>query len=492
MEDDVYVSKNDSSFISSSALGSAVNYTKEILTGTSGKKIVCSKKLLGKGSFSKVYAGEMSVPVAIKKIVWDHMTPEKVESTKKYIESEIDIMKSLSHTNIVNLMDVVWKDEQLFLVLEQCEGGDLKKFLKGRPLKEKYAKFYLKQLADGLKYLRSFNITHRDLKPQNLLLTNNNKTLKITDFGFAKIVGSEALAETMCGSPLYMAPEIMENTPYTTKADLWSVGIIMYEILFAKYPIKGVNGIFDLIHKIKHTSVITIPERPTVSTDCKDLLRGLLQKDYRDRISWEDYFTHPWFNGSNTVSSSVAAKKSKTMPQNRNAMPHSQSAMPGAMPGAVERSTSLINFSALSKVCNPNPEMSVDSKVIEQDDVKIYTPKSSTPSIPIPLPKKPASQWEDDDYGGFSPTRQDESLHLNSTSPFVKSYTPLQLNIIDDYTSTDDFSAKYKTHSAPVLPDPPSRNSTDDPAGSGFKRNVRDYVFASYHLIKDSFRSFHN
>ena len=449
------IARNESSFIS------FTDSTKEVLNSENGKKIICSKKLLGKGSFSKVYAGQLCIPVAIKKISWGNMDEEK---TKRYIKSEIDIMKGLSHENIVNLFDVICKENDLYLILEECKGGDLKKFLHGRPLKEKYAHFYLKQLASGLQYLRDHDISHRDLKPQNLLLTENNKKLKITDFGFAKIVGSDTLAETMCGSPLYMAPEIMENTPYTIKADLWSVGIIMYEMLFAKYPIKSVKGIFDLIHKLKNTSIISIPDKPRISKDAKDLIRGLLQKNPKKRISWDNYFDHIWFS-QDTMSQTPTEKKQK----------------------------SVLNLSTLSKMIPKDPQ---ESKPLSS---KMSVPMAAPIDIPSPSQHIQTSvtlhnsEW---DNSSFSPRSE-----ICSTSPFVKSFKPIRLNIIDDYTSTEDFNARYglRTQSAPILLDPSADvnltlsstpSSTED--GSGIKQHVRDYVFASYHLIKDSFRSFHS
>ena len=105
------------------------------------------------------------------------------------------------------------------------------KILNNKPLKEKHAHRFLFQIASGLKYLYSKKIVHRDLKPQNILVAKNYQ-LKISDFGFAKFQKSN-LSETICGSPLYMAPEILTYKKYTDKADLWSVGIILYEMLCA-------------------------------------------------------------------------------------------------------------------------------------------------------------------------------------------------------------------------------------------------------------------
>lgn len=282
---------------------------------------LCTKELLGKGSFSKVYMGYIlpldfslsqqiiSKPdlkhfqkVAIKKIRMEKVQKNK---NKSQLESEIEIMKAMKHENIVNLLDVITYESNIYLILEFCT-LDLKTYLQKKVLKEKVARKILTQLAYGLKYLRSKDIIHRDLKPQNILLRverprnpleKRRIIVKIADFGFAKIVGSEGLAETMCGSPLYMAPEIMQKHRYTNKADLWSVGVILYEMLYARHPYENVQDIFDLKQKIE-TNIIKFGKKRAISSSCKDLLRSLLQKIPEKRISWTEFFTHEWFYSS--------------------------------------------------------------------------------------------------------------------------------------------------------------------------------------------------
>lgn len=269
-----------------------------ILPGKNCQFIVTKTKL-GEGTFSKVYKGfiQRQDLVAVKKI-----NMEKIEKHRANLEDEIRIMKSLKHENIVNLLDVVTqKDGQIYLIIEHCADGDLKHYLKKRPMREKHAKHYLKQLMEGLKYLKTQNVMHRDLKPQNLLLTNDKQTLKISDFGFAKVLSSdESMAETMCGTPYYMAPEIMHNKKYLSKADLWSVGIITYEIFYGTYPYgDNVVGPYEWRDKID-TVEIKYPSFPLetdneLSESAVSLLKELLQKDPEKRISWERYFIHYWF-----------------------------------------------------------------------------------------------------------------------------------------------------------------------------------------------------
>ena len=255
------------------------------------KDYVVSKKRIGKGAFSNIYKGydkKNKKMVAIKEICLDTLA-----KYKDSIKRETRIMKNLDHPNIVTLYDTIIDDttDNIYLVLEYFERGDFSKFLKKRPLKEKFAKKYLKQLADGLKYLLENKIIHRDLKPQNILVSSLGD-IKITDFGFARYFDNDMVIQTICGSPMYMAPEIMKKKKYDFKSDLWSVGIIFYEMLVGRTPFKAKN-IFDLMRQIDKNN-IKLPEDIHISYDCKDLLFKLLKKEPEDRISWEDFFNHPW------------------------------------------------------------------------------------------------------------------------------------------------------------------------------------------------------
>jgi serine/threonine protein kinase len=267
-----------------------------VLPGNNCQYIVTRKKL-GEGSFSKVYSGyvQRQELVAIKKILLDKVEKAKSQS---HLQDEIRIMKKLKHKNIVNLLDAITHEGQIYLILEHCGDGDLKRYLRKRPMYERQVRHYQKQLMEGLQYLRSCNIMHRDLKPQNLLLTDNKRVLKISDFGFAKTLNTdESMNETMCGTPYYMAPEIMHNIKYSTNSDLWSVGIIMYEMLYGIYPYgEGITGPFDLRDKIDHNDIIYPKLETALTPFALNLLQHLLQKLPEKRITWDDYFDHIWFN----------------------------------------------------------------------------------------------------------------------------------------------------------------------------------------------------
>jgi serine/threonine-protein kinase ULK/ATG1 len=154
------------------------------------------------------------------------------------------------------------------------------------------------QLASGLHAMRRSQLIHRDLKPQNLLLTADdlNADLKIADFGFARYVrDSEGMADTVCGSPLYMAPEVLNYQKYDAKADLWSTGAILFEMLVGQVPFTGQNQV-QLLRNIQ-TTEFKIPGHiaKDLSPECIDLLRGLLRRDADNRISFDEFFNHPFF-----------------------------------------------------------------------------------------------------------------------------------------------------------------------------------------------------
>lgn len=246
---------------------------------------------IGRGSFSKVYKGFNIVNgdiVAIKKIDLD-MSANMINRLKM----EVEIMKTLNHKHIVKLYDVFYDEYYAYLIMEYSHCGDLSKYLKGRPLKEKYAQKFAIQLSHAMKYLIERNIIHRDIKPQNILVFNKN-TIKLTDFGFARYFDKGTMVETLCGSPLYMSPEIIKYKKYSHKADLWSIGVIFYELLTGRPPYNAKTH-YELAKKIENNPIY-LPKILPLSSECADLIHKLLQKDSNKRISWDNFFNHNWLN----------------------------------------------------------------------------------------------------------------------------------------------------------------------------------------------------
>ena len=190
-------------------------------------------------------------------------------------------------------------EKHIFIVLEYCQQGDLSMLMAqedgGLPVPQALA--FLSQLAAGLAYLHSNNVIHRDLKPQNLLLAEDS-VLRIGDFGFARTLPDEGMAATLCGSPLYMAPEVLDRQQYDAKCDLWSVGCIAWEMLTGAPPFTA-DSPAALLDTIRSATPTMPPGIATgVPESLHHLLRMLLRPDPVDRISFVEFFAHPLLNPS--------------------------------------------------------------------------------------------------------------------------------------------------------------------------------------------------
>lgn len=256
--------------------------------------------VLGEGSFSKVYLGRNStgLPVAIKRIDMNFIK----DSVKSVIEEEQRIMQFIKENpneNIVQCFDIICKNMILCFMLEYMEDGTLRDIMI-KPIKEKFVRYYFIQIAQGLHYLCKNNIVHRDIKPKNILLTCNKRKLKICDFGLAKKKEGDNndgdMYKTVCGSPLYMAPEILKKENYNRQSDLWSLGIIMYEMLFGIHPFQQCRTVMELREMIDE-DIIMPKSGLIISPDGIEILETLLQNNSNKRITWDEFFDHKWLKG---------------------------------------------------------------------------------------------------------------------------------------------------------------------------------------------------
>mmetsp|Transcript_32443 Transcript_32443/g.31843 ORF Transcript_32443/g.31843 Transcript_32443/m.31843 type:complete len:199 (+) Transcript_32443:438-1034(+) len=155
----------------------------------------------------------------------------------------------------------------------------------------------MKQIASGLKPLNKLKIVHRDLKLSNFLLSDDseNPIIKICDFGLAtqkKSQEQNLMFDTICGTPIYMAPEILKGQKYDARADLWSLGTILYELLVGSPPFKG-KSLAELVEKVNKGSYL-IPTSVKLSEECINLISGLLKSNPDERFTWDCFFNHPF------------------------------------------------------------------------------------------------------------------------------------------------------------------------------------------------------
>ncbi|CAF0883428.1 unnamed protein product [Didymodactylos carnosus] len=227
-------------------------------------------------------------------------------TTRDLLVNEIRLLKQIKHENIVEMYDFQYDENYIYIVMEYCAGGDLSMFIRSKDqLPERRARPFVQQIAKAIKFLYDKHIAHMDLKPENVLLTTSevNPTLKIGDFGVAQHISKNRLGTTIRGTLLYMAPEILSSTTYDARVDLWSIGVILYECLFGRPPFVCLT-VQDLVETIKSNEPIDIPADARITTDCRDLLTRLLQRDPTKRIRFEAFFRHPFV--ANDISSQLA------------------------------------------------------------------------------------------------------------------------------------------------------------------------------------------
>ncbi|XP_047614710.1 serine/threonine-protein kinase ULK2 isoform X5 [Phacochoerus africanus] len=289
------------------------------------------RDLVGHGAFAVVFRGrhrqKTDWEVAIKSI-----NKKNLSKSQLLLGKEIKILKELQHENIVALYDVQELPNSVFLVMEYCNGGDLADYLQAKgTLREDTIRVFLLQIAAAMRVLHSKGIIHRDLKPQNILLSHAGRRkssvsgirVKIADFGFARYLHSNMMAATLCGSPMYMAPEVIMSQHYDARADLWSIGTVIYQCLVGKPPFQA-NSPQDLrIFYEKNRNLMPSIPRET-SPYLAHLLLGLLQRNQKDRMDFEAFFSHPFLD-------QVPVKKSCPVPV---PVPVPAGAIPGSSCGS--------------------------------------------------------------------------------------------------------------------------------------------------------------
>jgi serine/threonine kinase 33 len=279
---------------------------------------------IAKGNYSKVYYGRdgRGKEVAIKIINRTKITPIVL----KYVYQEIEILNKINNKNIIYLKEVIEDGKYIYIITEYCNYKTLTELFK-LILYEQDIHCIFKQIVLALVYIHKNNIYHKDLKPNNIFMNVPRELdgkfdikdiqIKIGDFGFSKqlekLENLDSLNETLCGTPLYLAPEILINHSYTDKSDLWSLGIILFELIFHYYPFGEPKTQLELIKRItnfaeSNKDIIEFsktfsPYRNTVSpfhiqisNILKSLLFGLLEIDYNNRISWLELENNTWIN----------------------------------------------------------------------------------------------------------------------------------------------------------------------------------------------------
>lgn len=243
----------------------------------------------GEGSFGRVFQARRRYTgraCAMKFIPKSNKSERELASLRQ----EIDIMRTLDHPNVIKMLDAFETERDFVVVMEFAQGVLSDVLANDATLPESEVRRIAEQLISALHYLHSNRVIHRDLKPQNILIGGDGK-VKLCDFGFARSMSESSLVMTSVkGTPLYMAPELVQEQPYDHTVDLWSIGIILYE-LFAGEPPFYTKSMYTLLQRIAREDV-KYPE--TMSNTFRSFLQGLLIKRPRDRLNWPNVLDHPF------------------------------------------------------------------------------------------------------------------------------------------------------------------------------------------------------
>jgi len=270
---------------------------------------------LGRGAFSVVKLGinkKTKERVAIKIIDRNDVGKDY----EKNLKMEMDILKRVDHPNIIALHEMLEADNKLYFVMELVTGGELfDRIVEKGSYSEEDAKVLVRKIVSAIDYLHKQNIAHRDLKPENLLVKSieDDTEVKIADFGLSKIIDKDKMMQTACGTPGYVAPEVLNAEGYDKEVDMWSVGVITYILLcgFPPFYSDSVPEVFEQIMKAEYD----YPEEywDEISGEAKDFIDHLLVVDVSKRLTAEQSQEHPWLRASNKKKTTPLGKFQQKM-----------------------------------------------------------------------------------------------------------------------------------------------------------------------------------
>uniref|UniRef100_A0A8C7TJ67 Calcium/calmodulin-dependent protein kinase 1Da n=1 Tax=Oncorhynchus mykiss TaxID=8022 RepID=A0A8C7TJ67_ONCMY len=281
------------------------------------KKIFELKEILGTGAFSEVVlAQERSTGkmFAVKCI------PKKaLKGKESSIENEITVLRKIKHENIVALEDIYESSNHLYLIMQLVSGGELfDRIVEKGFYTEKDASTLIRQVLDAVDYLHKLGIVHRDLKPENLLYFNpqDESKIMISDFGLSKMEGSGDVMSTACGTPGYVAPEVLAQKPYSKAVDCWSIGVIAYILLCGYPPFYDENDskLFEQILKADYE--FDAPYWDDISDSAKDFIGSLMEKDPAKRFTCDQALRHPWIAGDTALCKNIHESVSRQIRKN--------------------------------------------------------------------------------------------------------------------------------------------------------------------------------
>ncbi|KAM8995257.1 calcium/calmodulin-dependent protein kinase type 1 isoform 1-T1 [Ara ararauna] len=281
------------------------------------RRIYEFREVLGTGAFSEVVLAEEK---ATRKLVAIKCIAKKaLEGKETSIENEIAVLHKIKHPNIVALDDIYESSTHLYLIMQLVSGGELfDRIVEKGFYTERDASALIRQILDAVKYLHDMGIVHRDLKPENLLYYSMDEDSKImiSDFGLSKIEGCGSVMSTACGTPGYVAPEVLAQKPYSKAVDCWSIGVIAYILLCGYPPFYDENDakLFEQILRAEYE--FDSPYWDDISDSAKDFIQHLMEKDPCKRFTCEQALQHPWIAGDTALDKNIHQSVSEQIKKN--------------------------------------------------------------------------------------------------------------------------------------------------------------------------------
>lgn len=254
---------------------------------------------LGRGAFSTVKKARHKKEGNIYAV--KIIDKKNVQQDLHRLAIEMEVLQTVKHPNIIELKEVFETDKMLYIVTEMVTGGELFDRIVGKgSYSERDAASLIRKLTEALAYLHDLGIAHRDLKPENLLLKSNDEDteIKLADFGLSKIMGQDAMMQTACGTPGYVAPEILQAKGYGIEVDMWSVGVITYILLcgFPPFYNENIPLLFESIMKADFNYPSEYWDH--ISDDAIEFIDNLLEPDPKKRMTAKGALAHKWLQGT--------------------------------------------------------------------------------------------------------------------------------------------------------------------------------------------------
>ena len=257
------------------------------------------KSFLGEGNFASVYLVQNRITESIRAMKTIKKSPNCTVEEEEEIINEINILRAMDHPNILKIFEFYSSKESYNIITEYCPGGELfNEITENGPFDEKYSAYVMYQILSAINYCHNMHIIHRDLKPENILIVDRNKNgyprIKICDFGTSLMAAKGRTQRKFVGSTFYIAPEVIKEN-YNEKCDIWSCGVILYILLSGRPPFGGDDD-GEILANIS-SGIYDLDSTPfnRISKSARDLIKKLLTKDKRKRLSAQEALNHTWF-----------------------------------------------------------------------------------------------------------------------------------------------------------------------------------------------------